>query len=230
MAACSAGRSMYWDWFQFAWGEWVINYDFSHQMTLGQDVQQSSRELERSRARVLPPERNALHARAARARSQDRSLAVVSCRACSSLLVALLFALRGRSMIRYAVARWSLRARRGGNLTASLAALEYTEMLRLLERSGWKKSPSQTPLEFAAAIPAADRLRSDRPLHRAVSVRALRQSSRADRADVLAPPLHPRLASLAQARDAMNRRLWILLGAICVAVVRRVSFPCNSAE
>ena len=72
------------------------------------------------------------------------------------LLLAVLFALRGGSMVRYAVARWSLRARRGGNLTASLAALEYTEMLRLLEKRGWTKSPSQTPLEFAAAIPAAD--------------------------------------------------------------------------
>ena len=43
-------------------------------------------------------------------------------------------------MIRYAVARWSLRARRGGNLTASLAPLEYKEMLRLLEHRGWKKA------------------------------------------------------------------------------------------
>jgi len=59
-------------------------------------------------------------------------------------------------MIGYLVQRWSLRARRGGHLTASLAALEYTEMLRLLERRGWKKSASQTPLEFAAAIPAPD--------------------------------------------------------------------------
>jgi hypothetical protein len=71
-------------------------------------------------------------------------------------LIALLLFLRGRSMLRYAVARWRLRARHTGNLTASLAALEYSEMLRLLEKSGWKKSPSQTPLEFAAAIPAAD--------------------------------------------------------------------------
>ncbi len=71
-------------------------------------------------------------------------------------LVVLLFVMRGRSMIRYAIARWSLRARRGGDLTASLASLEYTEMLRLLEKRGWKKSPSQTPLEFASAIPAAD--------------------------------------------------------------------------
>ena len=35
--------SLYWDWFQFTWGEWVINYDFSHQMTLGQNLQKSSR-------------------------------------------------------------------------------------------------------------------------------------------------------------------------------------------
>jgi hypothetical protein len=71
-------------------------------------------------------------------------------------LVLVLFALRGRALIGYAITRWSLRARRGGKLTASLAALEYREMLRLLEKRGWKKAPSQTPLEFAAAIPAAE--------------------------------------------------------------------------
>ena len=69
------------------------------------------------------------------------------------LMVAFL-AMRGRSIIRYALARWALRARRGGNLTASLAALEYAEMLRMLEARGWKKSLSQTPLEFAEVIPA----------------------------------------------------------------------------
>jgi hypothetical protein len=53
------------------------------------------------------------------------------------------------------VARWRLRAR-GGNLTASLASYEYSEMLRLLEKRGWIKSEAQTPLEFAAAIPASD--------------------------------------------------------------------------
>ena len=72
------------------------------------------------------------------------------------LLVALLVYLRGRPMIAYLVARWSLRARRGGNLTASLAALEYREMLRLLEKRGWKKTGSQTALEFAAAIPSPE--------------------------------------------------------------------------
>jgi hypothetical protein len=48
--------------------------------------------------------------------------------------------------------------RRGGDLTAGLASFEYREMLTLLEKAGWKKGPSQTPLEFAAAIPVADLL------------------------------------------------------------------------
>jgi hypothetical protein len=37
-----------------------------------------------------------------------------------------------------------------------MAALEYAEMLRLLERQGWKKAVSQTPREFAAGIPSLD--------------------------------------------------------------------------
>src|SRR6202044_3548772 len=71
-------------------------------------------------------------------------------------LVALLIYLRGRSMFGYLMARWSLRARCTGNVTASLATLEYREMLGLLERRGWKKSPPQTALEFAPAIPASE--------------------------------------------------------------------------
>ena len=45
---------------------------------------------------------------------------------------------------------------RGGNVTASLATLEYREMLRMLEKRGWKKSPAQTAQEFAATIPASE--------------------------------------------------------------------------
>jgi hypothetical protein len=29
-------------------------------------------------------------------------------------------------------------------------------MLRLLERRGWRKAPSQTPVEFAASLPAGE--------------------------------------------------------------------------
>ncbi|MGD0962992.1 MAG: DUF3488 and transglutaminase-like domain-containing protein [Candidatus Acidiferrales bacterium] len=147
--------NMYWDSFQFTWSEWVVNYDFSHQIALAQNAQRSSRSWSDRASDVYN-------------RTQDRTmrsiLALDRAAEASPLflpgllvfLLALLLYLRGRSMIRYVVQRWSLRARRGGNLTASLAALEYNEMLRLLERRGWKKSASQTPLEFAAAVPASD--------------------------------------------------------------------------
>jgi len=147
--------SLYWDWFQFAWGEWVVNYDFSHQLALGQNLHRSTRNWGEHVRDVYRRKRYALfHWLLAFDRRLEGSRYFLP--GILALLLVVLFALRGRSMIRYAVARWSLRTRRGGNLTASLAALEYTEMLRLLEKRGWTKSPSQTPLEFAAAIPAAD--------------------------------------------------------------------------
>lgn len=147
--------SLYWDWFQFAWGEWVINYDFSHQMTLGQTLHRSSRSWS-DRARDLYRRKSSAIMQALLGLDKKIEASAWFLPGALILLVVILFVLRGRSIIRYAFTRWSLRARRGGNLTASLAALEYAEMLRLLEKCGWKKAPSQTPLEFAAAIPAAD--------------------------------------------------------------------------
>jgi len=147
--------SLYWDWFQFTWGEWVINYDFAHQMTLGQTLHHSSRSWGDRLRDFYRRKRDAvMHALLALDRRIEASPWLFP--GMLLALLALLLALRGKWVIRYAFARWSLRARRAGNLTASLASLEYTEMLRLLEKRGWAKSPSQTPLEFAAAIPLPD--------------------------------------------------------------------------
>jgi transglutaminase-like putative cysteine protease len=147
--------SMYWDWFQFAWGEWVINYDFAHQINLAQNVQKTSRDwTENVRRYYHAKQTQALDLIVAldkRIEASPYFLPSVLC-----FLVALLFYLRGRAMLGYLMARWSLRARTRGNATASLATLEYREMLRLLEKRGWKKSPSQTAQEFAAAIPAPE--------------------------------------------------------------------------
>ncbi len=146
---------LYWDWFQLTWNEWVINYDFAHQLTLGRNMHDSTRNWnERIRAFYRREEKAVLqHVLAIDRRTEASPYFLPALLVC---LIAALFTLRGRSMIRYVVARWSLRARRSGDLTASLAALEYSEMLRLLEKRGWKKSVSQTPLEFAAAIPAPE--------------------------------------------------------------------------
>jgi len=147
--------TLYWDWFQSTWSEWIVNYDFSHQITLGQNVQQSSRNWgESARQYFRQKQEQAMQVLLVLDRRIEASPYFLP--GILVFLVALLFYLRGRSMIGYLVARWSLRARRGGDLTAPLAALEYREMLRLLAKCGWQKAPSQTPLEFAAAIPIAD--------------------------------------------------------------------------
>jgi len=147
--------SRYWDWFQFAWGEWVINYDFAHQLTLGQNLEKSSRSWsDRTRAMYREKERAAM----ARLLALDHRLEASRYILPGALvfLLVILAGLRGRSVFRYVAARWSLRARRRGDLTAGLAALEYGEMLRLLEKRGWQKSASQTALEFASSLPAGE--------------------------------------------------------------------------
>ncbi len=146
---------LYWDWFQFSWNEWVINYDFSHQLALAEDLRKSSRDWgDRVRDYGRGKERQtiqwllALDQRVEASRYTLPSILV--------LLIALLIYVRGRSVINYAAARWRLRAGHAGNLTSSLAAFEYREMLRLLEKRGWKKAEWQTPLEFAATITEAE--------------------------------------------------------------------------
>ncbi|MFZ3215523.1 MAG: DUF3488 and transglutaminase-like domain-containing protein [Candidatus Acidiferrales bacterium] len=146
---------MYWDWFQYAWGEWIINYDFSHQVTLAQNVQRSSRDWGAS-ARKYYREKQRLAMEWILRLDKKTEASPYFLPSLLAVLVALLMYLRGRAMFAYLMARWSLRARNPGNVTASLATLEYREMLRLLEKRGWKKSPSQTAQEFAAAIPAGD--------------------------------------------------------------------------
>ena len=145
--------SLYWDWLQLTWGEWIINYDFSHQLALGQNIHKYSRGWS-DRAREIYRQKEDAMMRGLLAADRRAEASPYLLPGVLIFLIAILFAMRGRAVIRYAVARWALRTKRGGNLTASLATLEYAEMLRLLEARGWKKSLSQTPLEFATAIPA----------------------------------------------------------------------------
>jgi protein-glutamine gamma-glutamyltransferase len=145
----------YWDWFQYTWGEWIINYDFGHQLTLAQNAQKSGRNWSESvRKYYQDKQREAIRVILALDKKAENSPYFLP--GILVILVGILLYLRGRALFTFMMARWSLRARRRGNVTASLATLEYREMLRMLEKRGWKKSPSQTAQEFAAAIPASD--------------------------------------------------------------------------
>jgi protein-glutamine gamma-glutamyltransferase len=145
----------YWDWFQFAWAEWVINYDFVHQMSLADGAQKTGRSwAENLRNYYHHKERELIRWILALDKKTENSPYFLP--GLLAILVAILMYLRGRALITFMMLRWSLRARRGGDVTASLATLEYGEMLRLLAKRGWKKSPSQTAQEFAAALPVSE--------------------------------------------------------------------------
>jgi protein-glutamine gamma-glutamyltransferase len=146
---------MYWDWFQFAWGEWVINYDFSHQVTLTQNLQRASRHWTDQLRRYADRRREQAIDTLLRADNRVRE----SPHVLSAMLIILVIAfllLRSRAIAGYLIMRWHLRLQRGGALTPALAVLEYRQMLKLLERRGWRKTDGQTPAEFAASIPATE--------------------------------------------------------------------------
>jgi hypothetical protein len=146
---------MYWDWFQLNWNEWVINYDFTHQLTLARSVGNSSRRWTDSVQDYYQARRRATIDFIKRLQAR-LSASPYSLPGSLVFLVLLLIYFRGRAMGGFLAIRWSLRAHRTGQLHAGLAAFEYRKMLKLLERRGWRKSPAQTPLEFAASIPAPE--------------------------------------------------------------------------
>ncbi len=146
-----ARLGMYWDWFQFSWNEWIINYDFAHQLSLARNIHESSRAWS---------DRASQYYQAKRRETIDRlklwqerlSNSPYSLPGALVFLILMLIYFRGRAMGGFVAIRWSLRAHREGQLPPDLAAFEYRQMLRLLERRGWRKSAAQTPLEFAASI------------------------------------------------------------------------------
>jgi|SRR5579875_300032 len=146
-----ARLGMYWDWFQYTWNEWIINYDFAHQLSLARTVRRSSRSWSQSVSHFYRDKRrravDAIKLWQARFSSSPYALpgALV-------FLLLLLIYFRGRAMGGFLAIRWKLRAHREGKLPPELATFEYHQMLRLLARRGWRKSPAQTPREFAASI------------------------------------------------------------------------------
>jgi transglutaminase-like putative cysteine protease len=145
----------YLDWFQLTWNEWIINYDFAHQIALAQNMQRGSRTwTERAR--------NIFTGLQQRGKDwikswQGKSKAV---RGVLPLTVALFLIALNFGALRRVVRRlrleWQGRASGEAKPNAALASLLYQELLRVLSRQGWNHRASETPLEFAAAIPAPD--------------------------------------------------------------------------
>ena len=144
----------YWDWFQLQWSEWIINYDFVHQVTLAQGLQHVSRDwterLQKTFADVRRNATNELELWQARALHTAAFLPAMFVIVAALCITALLLQPKVRQRL---MTLWHLRVSTSAAMTPHLATIQYNEMLRLLSRRGIRKAPGQTPLEFAASLP-----------------------------------------------------------------------------
>jgi hypothetical protein len=146
--------SHYWDWFELQWSEWVINYDFIHQITVAQNLGRFSRDwAERIQAEFSSVRRRATdqmklwQERVARTPAGRTEVFVIF-----GVFVAAVLILRPEVRRRLALI-WRTRVIPAREMTPHLATLQYLEMLRVLARGGIRKDDAQTPMEFAASLP-----------------------------------------------------------------------------
>jgi protein-glutamine gamma-glutamyltransferase len=153
-AGLLAQLGLYWDWFQVQWNDWVVNYDFTQQFTLARGVQRVSRRWTESIRDGFERTRSAGAVRL-RNWTEDAStippwLPILA----GVLLMGVALACNRRVRERFVFAcRLKLDIEAP---PAQAASFFYQRMLRLLERAGWRKSPSQTPAEFAASLAAGE--------------------------------------------------------------------------
>ncbi len=132
------------------WREWVINYDFAHQMSLSNNVAVRSRRLvegtrlwaSRRYAELLERARQVeAQAEKSSRRIGGMALGVIA------LAILLLNLRRLRRMVR--VRRL---VRNPASAPQAAASIWYGRMLRSLGRRGWHKLPEHTPKEFVGTI------------------------------------------------------------------------------
>jgi transglutaminase-like putative cysteine protease len=132
------------------WREWIINYDVAHQRTLGEGAAHRSRHFYNQLRHWYARHYEALLNLARRTHQQiTRSPArwIGGGLALTSFLIILINFRR----ILHAFANRRLRAH-PEHAPRESATLWYEQLLRRLARRGWRKSPSQTPQDFVAAI------------------------------------------------------------------------------
>ena len=148
-----ASFAKYMDWIQYQWGEWIINYDFVHQVSLGQGVGKASRQWANGARERAAHSYDALVNRM----KQWQTDAAASRWAPEFIgdcgLAAFIGLFAGKPLTKYLRRKWTLSAAGKHNLSPQRASAHYSEMLRLLGRRGFMKADSVTPMEFVALIP-----------------------------------------------------------------------------
>ena len=140
----------YADWAQLTWSEWVIGYDFGHQVALAQNLQRSSRDMSESMRAWYA--RQQMRGRRWMRSWHNRISILIPLVVLVFLTVLRFDALS--AMLRRWWLTWQVRSAKAARSNPHLASKLYAELLRMLARRGLIREVSQTPLEFAAAVEA----------------------------------------------------------------------------
>jgi protein-glutamine gamma-glutamyltransferase len=141
----------YVDWIQLSWSEWVINYDFGHQMQMAQNVQRASRNWTESLRAWFEHAQIRNRQRLKSLQLRHGTLGLLLPLILILVLLALRYDLIGKVMRRLRL-YWQLRTPESPKANPLLASRLYAELLRLLERHGFVRRAAQTPLEFSLSV------------------------------------------------------------------------------
>ena len=145
----------YLDAFELWWSEWVINYDFSHQVTLFRSLGRNTRSWAFRTHLYLRQLRRSITRDLKQAQSQLLTSPYLAPGAL--LLVFLIVGIwRGRQLMDSLRGTWLLRRGAGTSVRGYEATLTYQQLLKVLARKGFRKRPAQTPLEFASSLPGVE--------------------------------------------------------------------------
>ena len=143
--------ALYVDWFQLTWNEWVINYDFSHQISLARNVGQVSTDWKKKwRDKIQQLQDHSMARLSAWQRSHDRLRFVFPVVLVLSLGLLRLGWLR--SLFRWLSFVWFTRRPTAERNNPQMASRLYSELLRVLQKRGFTRRETQTPSEFAASL------------------------------------------------------------------------------
>jgi protein-glutamine gamma-glutamyltransferase len=132
------------------WREWVIDYDTSHQYSLGMQATQNSRQVVN---RLLDWARRRYESLLERARRLNGAVVRSPAPWIIGAILVLVLAVVVSSVphLWRAVRNWQLAAHPANSPSLS-ASIWYERVQRLLARRGWRRAPGQTPEEFVGSI------------------------------------------------------------------------------
>ncbi len=139
------------DWLELTWNEWVINYDFSHQVQLAQAMQSKSRNWRDEARDWFGRKETKGKDFLRRLQFQNQLLAILFPFALVVFLAALRFNWITKA-VRGALLYFQLRKPPSQRNSPLVASKLYLEMLRILKKTGLQREETQTPNEFAAQI------------------------------------------------------------------------------